>query len=143
MNKASHKAASFLQALAECKLRLTINTIAMLQHKVLFVCIHNSARSQMAEAFLKEIGGETFLPSSAGLEPWKLNPYVVEVMLEAGIDISNNGTQDVFDLFKRGDFYNAVVSVCDEASESCPVFPGMSKRIPWSFEDPSKLEGTR
>ncbi len=69
------------------------------KYKILFVCIHNSARSQMAEAFLKKYGSEHFEVESAGLEPGKLNPNVVEVMKEAGIDISNNGTQSVFDLF--------------------------------------------
>lgn len=115
-----------------------------LKHKILFVCIHNSARSQMAEAFLKRYGGEDFEAESAGLEPGKLNPNVVEVMKEAGIDISNNGTQSVFDLFRKGRFYNAVITVCDEASaESCPIFPGRVKRIAWSFADPSSFTGSK
>ncbi len=95
-----------------------------LKHKILFVCIHNSARSQMAEAFLKKYGGEHFEAESAGLEPGTLNPNVVEVMKEVGIDISNNGTQSVFDLFWKGRLYNAVITVCDKVSaESCPIFP--------------------
>jgi arsenate reductase (thioredoxin) len=115
-----------------------------MNHKVLFVCIHNSARSQMAEAFLKEYGGEGFEVESAGLEPGKMNPNVVEVMKEAGIDLSQKGTQSVFDLFRKGKTYNAVVTVCDEASaEACPIFPGMVKRIGWSFEDPSSFTGTQ
>ncbi len=115
-----------------------------LKHKILFVCIHNSARSQMAEAFLKKYGGEHFEAESAGLEPGKLNPNVVEVMKEIGIDISNNGTQSVFDLFRKGRLYNAVVTVCDGASaESCPIFPGRVKRIAWSFADPSSFTGSR
>jgi arsenate reductase len=114
------------------------------KHRVLFICIHNSARSQMAEAFLKKYAGEDFEAESAGLEPGKLNPYVVEVMKEAGIDISKNSTQSVFDLIRKGKQYHAVITVCDEASaESCPIFPGLVKRIAWSFPDPSSFAGTR
>ncbi len=113
------------------------------KHKVLFVCIHNSARSQMAEAFLKKYGSEHFEAESAGLEPGKLNPNVVAVMQEIGIDISKNRTQGVFDLFRQGKLFNAVISVCDGASaERCPVFPGKVKRILWSFVDPSSFTGT-
>ncbi len=115
-----------------------------IQHKVLFVCIHNSARSQMAEAFLKKYGGDHFLVESAGLEPGTLNPNVVTVMKEVGIDLSQKGTQAVFDLFRKGRFYNAVITVCDEASaERCPIFPGLVKRINWSFKDPSAFTGTQ
>jgi len=114
------------------------------KYKVLFVCIHNSARSQMAEAFLKKYGNESFEAESAGLEPGKLNPNVVEVMKQVGIDISNNGTQSVFDLFQKGKSYNAVITVCDQASaESCPVFPGKVKRLAWSFTDPSSFTGSK
>ena len=115
----------------------------MYQIKVLFLCIHNSARSQMAEAYLKKFGGEKFYAESAGLEPGKLNPLAVEVMKEDGIDISNNPTNDVFDFFKEGKIFHYVVTVCDpKASESCPVFPGMMEKINWGFSDPSKFEGT-
>lgn len=115
-----------------------------IKHKVLFVCIHNSARSQMAEAFLKKYGSDFFEAESAGLTPGKLNPNVVEVMKQAGIDISNNVTQSVFDLFRKGRTYNAVITVCDEASaESCPIFPGRVKRMGWSFPDPSEFTGNK
>jgi arsenate reductase len=115
-----------------------------IQHKILFVCIHNSARSQMAEAFLKKYGGYHFVVESAGLEPGSMNPNVVTVMKEVGIDLSQKGTQAVFDLFRAGRLYNAVITVCDEASaERCPVFPGRVKRIPWSFKDPSTFTGTQ
>lgn len=111
--------------------------------RVLFICVHNSARSQMAEAFLNSMGGEHFIAESAGLEPGKLNPIVVEVMKEAGLDISNNATKGVFDFFKQGRFYQYVIAVCDEASaERCPIFPGMAKRLNWSFRDPSSFTGT-
>ncbi len=114
------------------------------KHRVLFVCIHNSARSQMAEAFLKKYGGEAFEVESAGLEPGTMNPNVVAVMQEAGIDLSKKGTQGVFDLYKKGIEYNVVITVCDGASaEKCPVFAGGGKRIAWSFEDPSSFKGTR
>jgi arsenate reductase len=116
---------------------------SIFMYKVLFVCIHNSARSQMAEAFLKKYGGENFIAESAGLEPGTLNKKVVEVMKEIGIDISQNKTQSVFDLFIKGRLYNAVITVCDEASaESCPIFPGKVKRIAWSFADPAAFKGT-
>ena len=111
--------------------------------KVLFVCIHNSARSQMAEAFLKVLGGEMFDVKSAGLEPGKLNSIVVMAMKEVGIDISGNQTKSVFDFYKNGALFNYVVTVCDETSgEACPIFPGVSKKLHWSFADPSGLNGT-
>jgi arsenate reductase (thioredoxin) len=116
----------------------------MKKKKVLFVCIHNSARSQMAEAFLNQICGGEFEALSAGLEPGKLNPVVVEVMQEIGIDISANKTKAVFDLFKSGQIFSHVITVCDEASaERCPIFPGVTTRLHWSFADPSGFRGTR
>lgn len=114
------------------------------KHKILFVCIHNSARSQMAEAYLNKYGNGPFEAESAGLEPGTMNPNVVTVMLEAGIDLSQKGTQGVSDLLRKGIFYDAVVTVCDETSaERCPIFPGTVKRIAWSFEDPSAFKGAR
>lgn len=109
--------------------------------KVIFVCVHNSARSQMAEAFLKKHGGDKFEVTSAGIEPGTLNPVVVEVMKEIGIDISNNKTKSVFDFYKNGSFFNYVITVCDESqSETCPIFPGVVKQIHWSFADPSSFK---
>jgi arsenate reductase len=113
------------------------------KHRLLFVCIHNSARSQMAEAFLKKYGDDVFEVESAGLEPASINPNVIEVMGEVGIDLRQKGTQDVFTLFRQGRLYNVVVTVCDQASaERCPIFPGMTKRLAWSFPDPSTFEGS-
>jgi arsenate reductase len=110
--------------------------------KVLFVCIHNSARSQMAEAFLKQHCGGRFEVHSAGIEPGKLNPVVVEAMRERGIDISKNATKSVFDFIKSGELFEYVITVCDETSaERCPVFPGVTKRLHWGFPDPSALQG--
>lgn len=115
----------------------------MIQHNILFVCIHNSARSQMAEAFLNQYGEGQLIAESAGLEKGKLNPYVVKAMQEIGIDISKNETKEVFDFFRQGKLFQAVITVCDAASaESCPVFPGMVRRLGWSFADPSKFTGT-
>ena len=112
--------------------------------KVLFICVHNSARSQMAEAFLKQLAGDRFEVESAGLEPGKLNPVVVEAMKEVGLDISQNKTKSVFDFFKQGKQYDYVVTVCDESqSGACPVFPGKGERLHWGFADPSSFQGSR
>jgi len=111
--------------------------------KVLFVCIHNSARSQMAEAFLNQICGAKFEAQSAGIEPGKLNPVVVEVMREVGIDISGNATKAVADFIKPDRRFSYVITVCDETSaERCPVFPGDTTRLHWGFPDPSSFQGT-
>jgi arsenate reductase len=111
--------------------------------KVLFLCVHNSARSQMAEAFLVKHGGGRFEAESAGLEPGRLNPFVVRAMAEVGVDISHNATKSVFDLFEARKVYQVVVTVCSkEAAERCPVFPGLSKKIHWPFDDPSSFTGS-
>jgi arsenate reductase len=116
----------------------------MTKQRVLFICIHNSARSQMAEAWLNLVGGERFEAESAGLDPGILNPLVVEAMQEVGIDISHKRTQSVFDVFKSGRMFAYAITVCDEASaERCPIFPGVTKRLHWSFPDPSALTGTQ
>ncbi|MEI8004566.1 MAG: arsenate reductase ArsC [Bacteroidota bacterium] len=111
--------------------------------RVLFVCIHNSARSQIAEALLNNMAGDKFDAQSAGLEKGTLNPLAVKVMAETGIDISANETKDVFDFYKDGTLFNYVVTVCDAAnSERCPIFPSATKTLHWSFEDPSSFTGT-
>lgn len=111
--------------------------------RVLFLCIHNSARSQMAEAFLNKYGAETFEVMSAGLEPGTLNQYAVQVMREAGIDISKNETKSAFKLYKENYFFSYVIAVCDrEAADRCPIFPGVTTRLHWPFNDPSKFSGT-
>jgi len=114
-----------------------------MKQKVLFICVHNSARSQMAEAFLNDICGGYFEAHSAGLEPGTLNPIAAEAMREVGIDISHKGTQSVFDVFKSGELFAYVITVCDETSaERCPIFPGVTTRLHWSFPDPAALTGT-
>lgn len=116
--------------------------MSQFKRKVLFVCVHNSARSQMAETFLNKIAGDRFEASSAGLEPGTINPLVVAVMKEEGYDLSSNTTTSVFELFKTGESFSFVIAVCDEAAEQCPIFPGKARRINWSFPDPSQFEGT-
>ncbi len=117
--------------------------IEIMKKKVLFICIHNSARSQMAEAFLNLICPDYFEAHSAGLEPGVLNPLAVQAMREVGLDISGKKTQSVFDVFKSGQFFPYVITVCDETSaERCPIFPGVTQRLHWSFPDPAELRGT-
>jgi arsenate reductase len=111
--------------------------------KVLFLCVHNSARSQMAEAFLRNCAGDRFEVESAGLEPGKLNPFVVRAMAEVGIDIAGKPTRSVFDLFKAGKTFQVVVTVCSkEAAERCPIFPGLAEKHHWPFDDPSTFTGS-
>jgi arsenate reductase (thioredoxin) len=115
----------------------------MRKKKVLFVCVHNSARSQMAEALLNAHCGDDFEAESAGLEPGTLNPLAVEVMREVGIDVAGQRPQGVDELLREGRHYAYVVTVCDEtAAERCPVFPGPALRLHWGFPDPAALEGT-
>ncbi len=111
--------------------------------KVLFICVHNSARSQMGEAYLKRFGGDAHEVESAGLEPGRLNPYVVRALQEDGIDISSHKTQSVFDLYKAGRSYRYVITVCTkDAAERCPIFPGRAERLYWPFSDPSTFTGS-
>ena len=111
--------------------------------KVLFICVHNSGRSQMSEAFLKHYAGDRFDAQSAGLEPGELNSLVVKAMAEIGINISQNKTRSVFDIWKSGELFQYVISVCDaESAEKCPIFPGPTTRLHWSFHDPPKVTGS-
>ena len=116
----------------------------MAKKRVLFVCVHNSARSQLAEAFLNTLAGDRVEAMSAGLEPRALNPLAVAVMKEVGIDISQNQTKSAFDLYKEGELFSYVITVCDTASaEMCPLFPGLlTAQIHWSFPHPSSFTGT-
>lgn len=110
--------------------------------RVLFICGHNSGRSQMAEAFLNDIAGDQIHVESAGLEPKPVNSLVVEVMQEIGFDLSKAKSDSVFDFFKEGRLYDYVITVCDEtAAGQCPVFPGITKRFHWPFMDPEALTG--
>jgi arsenate reductase len=114
-----------------------------MKKKVLFICVHNSARSQMAEAWLNRLCPEHFEAHSAGLEPGALNPLAVEAMHEIGVDISGKKTQSALDVFKSGQLFSYVITVCDESSaERCPIFPGATKRLHWSFPDPAAITGS-
>jgi arsenate reductase len=114
----------------------------MTKTRVLFLCVHNAARSQIAAAYLNKLAGDSFHAESAGFEPRGLNPLAVDVMKEEGIDISANESNSVFEFFKQGRYYGYVISVCDAASaQQCPIFPRMMKRLSWSFEDPSAFTG--
>ncbi len=105
--------------------------------------MHNSARSQMAEALVNHLAGDKFEAESAGLEPGTLNPLAVDAMKAMNIDISKKQTRDVFDVYKSGRMFSYVITVCDEATaERCPIFPGVTKRLHWSFPDSSSLQGT-
>lgn len=110
---------------------------------ILFVCQHNSARSQIAETYLQKLGKGRFEASSAGLEPTTINPLVVEVMQEEGFDLSEKKTVDVFDLFREGKLFEYVITVCSPEVESkCPTFPGVTERLNWPFPDPAKTTGS-
>src|SRR5690242_13926557 len=114
-----------------------------MKNKVLFICVHNSARSQMAAALLNKRCPVLFEAESAGLEPGTLNPLSVEALSEVGIDISSNKTQSVSGIFKSGRQFAYVITVCDEAEAAgCPVFPGVAARLHWPFPDPSKFIGS-
>jgi arsenate reductase len=107
--------------------------------RVLILCTGNSARSQMAEGLLRHDGGSAFEVSSAGTRPSQVRPEAIEAMKEVGIDISGHRSKSVDEL--AGQEFDFVVTVCDNAKESCPVFPGKTERIHWSFEDPAAVEG--
>jgi arsenate reductase len=111
--------------------------------RVLAICIHNSARSQMTEEYIRASCGEKVEVESAGIEPGSLNPVVVELLREDGIDIAGKETRSVFDLYKAGRSFDYVIAVCDpEAAERCPVFPAEKERLHWPFPDPSKATGS-
>jgi arsenate reductase len=112
----------------------------MTARRVLFVCTHNSARSQMAEAFLRFHGGDAFEAFSAGTEATRVRPEAVTVMAELGIDISGQESKT----FERylGEPFEWVVTVCDRARQTCPVFPGAERSAHWAFDDPADAEGS-
>ena len=108
--------------------------------KVLFVCTGNSARSQMAEGLLRHAGANRFSVSSAGTSPTHVRPEAVAVMQEVGIDISNHRSKGVDEF--AGQEFDYIITVCDNANETCPVFPGKAERLHWSFRDPAAVEGS-
>lgn len=115
----------------------------MTKQRVMFICIHNSGRSQMGEAFLRHLAGERFEVASAGIEAGKLNPLVVKAMEEVGISMEGHYSKKAGDYIGRVEHFDYVITVCDETNaERCPMFPGKHVRIHWGFPDPSALTGT-
>jgi len=118
---------------------LSEDDVSTAKQRVLFLCTHNSARSQMAEGLLRDIAGDRFDVHSAGTEATHVRPDAIKVMAELGIDISQQ-TSKALDRY-LDEHWDAVITVCDDANEACPVFPGTSARDHWSFPDPSKASG--
>jgi arsenate reductase len=114
--------------------------MSMTKARVLFLCTHNSARSQMAEGLLRDLAGDRFEAMSAGTEAARVRPLALRVMEEIGVDISHQESKTL-DRY-LGEPFAYVITVCDDANEACPFFPGAANRLHWSFEDPSKAEGT-
>ncbi|MGE5221279.1 MAG: arsenate reductase ArsC [Omnitrophica WOR_2 bacterium] len=110
-------------------------------NKVLFLCTGNSARSQMAEAFLRKYAGDVFAVYSAGLEPKGINPYTIQVMEEIGVDLKGQRSKSL-DEYRGKMQFDYMITVCDNADQNCPFFPGMGTRLHWSFEDPAACLGT-
>lgn len=113
----------------------------MKKAKVLFLCTGNSARSQMAEAFLRKYGGDRFEAFSAGLRPTGIHPYTKQVMEEIGIDMSGQYSKGL-DQFLGKEHFGYLITVCDRAEQECPIFPGVSVRLHWPFEDPVAFKGS-
>lgn len=117
----------------------------MRKKNVLFVCVHNSARSVIAEAVFNQMCGEEYQAQSAGLEPNPrgVNPLAIAVLAEEGIDVSGYEPRWVFDIVKTSQIFTHVIAVCDGANaERCPISPGVTQRLHWGFPDPAALEGT-
>jgi arsenate reductase len=114
--------------------------MAVSKQRVLFLCTHNSARSQMAEGWLRHLGGDRFEVASAGTEATRVRPLAVKAMAEVGIDVSGHASKTLERYL--GEPWDYVITVCDDANEACPLFPGGRRRLHWSFPDPSKATGT-
>lgn len=110
--------------------------------KVLFLCTGNTARSQMAEGFLRKYAGDRFEVFSAGLEPGVINPLTIQVMEEKGVDMAGHASKGL-DKFLGKVHFAYLITVCSRADEKCPIFPGMGQRLHWPFEDPAALQGTQ
>jgi arsenate reductase (thioredoxin) len=108
--------------------------------RVLFLCTHNSARSQMAEGFLRSLAGDRFEVGSAGTQATRVHPLAIRAMADVGIDLGGHTSKVVDELVEQP--WDYVITVCDAANEACPVFPEKSSRLHWSFEDPSQATGT-
>ena len=108
--------------------------------RVLFLCVHNSARSQMAEGLLRAIGGDRYEAHSAGSQATEVRPLAIRAMAELGIDISGQRSKTTAEFV--GQEFDEVIAVCDDAREACPYFPGAMRRRSWPFDDPSAASGT-
>jgi arsenate reductase len=108
--------------------------------RILFLCTGNSARSQMAEGWLRYLGGTSYVAFSAGTHPSTVNPLAIQVMAERGIDISGHRSKSVTEFLDQP--FDDVITVCDQAAEACPTFPGIYRRIHWSFPDPAAVDGS-
>ena len=108
--------------------------------KVLILCTGNSCRSQMAEGFLRDFGGDAYEAHSAGTTPSAVNPLAVEAMREAGVDISQQRSKNVTEYL--GQHFPVIITVCDNAAKNCPIFPGPALRLHWPFQDPAEATGT-
>lgn len=119
-----------------------------MKKRVIFICIHNSGRSQIGEGFLRHLAADRFEVASAGIEAGKLNPLVVKAMAEVGVDISSHYAKKAQDLIDAGERFDTVITVCDESNaERCPLFPARGtnskvERLHWGFPDPSALGGS-
>jgi len=112
----------------------------MTKKRVLFLCTGNSCRSQMAEGFLRDMAGDRFEVFSAGIKPTQVNPLAIKVMAEAGIDISKHRSKSAMEFM--GQKFDYVVTVCDNAKQTCPIFPGKYEKIHWDLEDPAEAQGS-
>ena len=112
----------------------------MNKKRVLFLCTSNSCRSQMAEGFLRHIAGDRFEVFSAGVKPTQVNPLAIKVMAEAGIDISKHRSKSAMEFL--GQQFDYIITVCDNAKQTCPVFPGKHEKIHWDLEDPAEAQGS-
>lgn len=111
-----------------------------MKHRVMFLCTGNSARSQMAEGFLRHLAGDRFEAVSAGTEPGTINPLAIEVMREVGVDISDHQSKPVASFL--GQSFKYLITVCDRARERCPIFPGAVNRVDWPIQDPAAVQGS-
>ena len=112
----------------------------MQKKRVLFLCTGNSCRSQMAEGFLRHMAGDKFEVYSAGIKPTQVNPLAIKVMAEAGVDISKHRSKSAMEFI--GQKFDYVITVCDNATQTCPVFPGKHEKVHWDLEDPAVAQGT-
>ena len=112
----------------------------MAKKRVLILCTGNSCRSQMAEGFLRHLGSDRFEVFSAGIKPTQVNPLAIKVMAEVGIDISSHRSKSAMEFIRQQ--FDYVITVCDNAKQTCPVFPGKYKKIHWDLEDPAEASGS-